>query len=128
MTLLQRLKAWGAVEQNGRRLRMIKSSVGVGFAAGFGFLDMILSLLQHGNLTPVQRVACALQWVNVATVHFVPAHIREYVEWHCATSEISIPTVARIYFMIKITIAILASIIVTFNFTILIISGDKLST
>ena len=127
MVLLERLKAWGAVEKNGRRLRMIKSSIGGGFAVGFGLLDMLLSRLQHGNLAPVQRVACALQWVNVVTARFMPEHIRDYVAWHCATSEISIPTIARIYFMLKITIAILASIIITFNFMILIISGDKLS-
>ena len=42
MVLLERLKAWGAVEKNGRRLRMIKSSIGGGFAVGFGLLDMLL--------------------------------------------------------------------------------------
>ena len=127
MVLLQRLKAWGAVEKNGRRLRMINSSIGVGFAVGFGILDILLSRLQHGNLAPVQRAACALQWVNVVTVRFMPAHIQKYVEWHCAVSEVSIQTIVYIYFTIKTTTVILISIIITFNLIILIISGNQLS-
>ncbi len=126
MALLRRLKAWGAVEKNGRRLHLINSSIILGFAVGFGLLDILLSRLQHGNFAPVQRVACALQWVNVVTVHFMPAHIQKYVAWHCATSEISIPTIARIYVMLKITMIFLVSIIVTFIYTTLIFSGNKL--
>ena len=64
MAFLRRLKAWGAVEKNGRRLHLINSSIILGFAVGFGLLDMLLSRLQHGNLAPVQRVACALRDVG----------------------------------------------------------------
>ena len=128
MTLLQRLKAWGAVEKNGRRLHLINISINLVFIVGFGLLDMLLSRLQHGNLVPVQRVACALQWVNVVTVHLMPEHIRRYVEQHCATSEISTQTIVRIYIMFKITIAILISIAATLIYTTLIFSGDKLYT
>jgi len=124
--LLRRLKAWGAVEKNGRRLRLINSSIGVGLLLGFGILDALLSWLQHRYPVPVQHVACALQWINVLTVHFIPTHIGEYVARHCAVSEISIPTIARIYVMLKITITVLASIIITFIGTELIFSGDKL--
>ena len=126
MALLRRLKAWGAVEKNGRRLHLIKNSIAFGFLIGFGLLDMLLSRLQHGNLAPVQRVACALQWVNVVTVHLMPAHIRQYVEWHCADSEISISTISYIYLMLKITTAILSGCVVTLIFIVLVISHDKL--
>ena len=64
MALLQRLKAWGAVERNGRRLRLVNISIGYGFPIVFGLLDMLLARLQHGNLAPVQRVACALRDVG----------------------------------------------------------------
>ena len=126
MAFLQRLKAWGAVEKNGRRLYLIHSFIGAGFFVGFGLLDILLSRLQHDNLAPVQRMACALQWVNVVTVHLIPTHIQDYVEWHCANSEISIPTIARIYFMTKTTATIISSVIVTSLYIYLIISGNNL--
>ncbi len=125
MALLQRLKTWGAVEKNGRRLHLINISIGYGFPIVFGLLDMLLVRLQHGNLAPVQRVACALQWINVVTVHLMPAHIRQYVEWHCVNSEVSIQTISYIYIMSKITLAVILSIIITSSIFILIISGDK---
>ena len=126
MVLLERLKAWGAVEKNGRRLHLINSSVVLGLPLGFGFLDALLPWLQHRHPVPVQAAACALQWINVVTAHFMPEHIRDYVAWHCATSEISIPTIARTYAMLKMTMTFLASIIVTFTYTTLIFSGNKL--
>ncbi len=126
MALLRRLKAWGAVERNGRRLHLINSSVVLGLPLGFGFLDALLPWLQHRHPVPVLAAACALQWINVLTVHFMPAHIRDYVAWHCATSEISIPTIARIYAMLKITLTFIASIIVDLVYTVLIFSGNKL--
>ena len=126
MAFLQRLKAWGAVEKNGRRLHLINSSIGLGLPLGFGILDALLPWLQHRYPVPVQRTACALQWVNVVTVHFLPEHIGEYVDQYCAISEISIPTIARTYVMLKIKITVLASIIFTFIYIELVFSGDKL--
>lgn len=127
MAFLQRLKAWGAVEKNGRRLRMINVSILSGFLVGFGLLDALLPWLQHRHPMSVQEAACALRWINILTVHFMPAPIRDYVAWHCVASEISIPTIARIYAMLKITLAFPLIIICDTIYILLIFSKDKTS-
>ena len=98
------LSAWGAVEKNARRLRLVNSVIGY-VIVGFVACDAILAFLQRDHLFQIQRVACFVQPVNFLTGYLIPAHFSGFVRAHCAASDFPDQTAAYVYLMTKLTLA-----------------------